>query len=305
MSVSSKHVLQQGPVIASLAHTAAMALRQRMGHMPAEAPATPTPVTEATLKPRPRDLVRDYVRHVGGDPSAYKHVVPAHMFPQWGFPLAAKSLEGLPYPLVKVLNGGCRLQIDEQLPQGEPLHARAWLEDIDDDGRRAVLHQRVVTGTAASPDAVTADLYAIVPLAGKRSPGNGAPQGNGAPKKEKARVPVDAEELARWKIRPDAGLDFAKLTGDFNPVHWIRPYAKAFGFRSTILHGFSTMARAFEGLSRNLFAGSIHAVRVFDCKFTRPLVLPARVGLYVLDHQVWVGDAPGGPAYLQGTFETR
>ena len=307
MSVSTKHVLQQGPVIASLAHTAAMALRQRMGSMPTEAPSTPTPAIEATIKPRPRELVRDYVRHVGGDPGAYKRVVPAHLFPQWGFPLAARSLENLPYPLVKVLNGGCRLQIDEQLPQGEPLQVRAWLEGIDDDGRRAVLHQRVVTGTAASPEAVTADLYAIVPLGRPKDDGptNGVRPSNGAAKKDKPRVPVDAEELARWKIRADAGLDFAKLTGDFNPVHWIRPYAKAFGFRSTILHGFSTMARAIEGLNRNLFAGSISAVRVFDCKFTRPLLLPARVGLYVKGHEVWVGDAPGGPAYLQGTFETR
>jgi acyl dehydratase len=308
MSVSTKHVLQQGPVIASLAHGAAMALRQRMGQMPAQPPATPTPAVEATIKPRPRDLVRDYVRHVGGDPSAYRHVVPAHLFPQWGFPLAARGLENLPYPLVKVLNGGCRLQVDAQLPQGEPLHVRAWLEGIDDNGRRAVLHQRVVTGTATVPDAVSADLYAIVPLGGgKRAPsggGNGAAR-NGEPKKDKPRVPVDAEELARWKLGADAGLDFAKLTGDFNPVHWIRPYAKAFGFRNTILHGFSTLARAVEGLNRNLFAGSIDAMRVFDCKFTRPLVLPARVGLYVSDHQVWVGDAPGGPAYLQGTFETR
>jgi acyl dehydratase len=312
MSVSTKHVLHQGPVIASLAHTAAMALRQRMGHMPSAAPTTPSRVIEATIKPRPRDLVRDYVRHVGGDPGAYKHVIPAHLFPQWGFPLAARCLENLPYPLVKVLNGGCRLQVDEQLPQGEPLHVRAWLEGIDDDGRRAVLHQRVVTGTASQPDAVTADLFAIVPLGGEKrsaSTGNGAPSaapnGNGAPKKDKPRVPVDAEELARWKIGADAGLDFAKLTGDFNPVHWIRPYAKAFGFRSTILHGFSTMARAIEGLNRNLFAGAIGAVRVFDCKFTRPLLLPARVGLYVDDREVWVGDAPGGPAYLRGTFETR
>jgi acyl dehydratase len=313
MSVSTKHVLQQGPVIASLAHTAAVALRQRMGQMPAQPPTTPTAAIEATIKPRPPDLVRDYVRHVGGDPSAYRRVVPAHMFPQWGFPLAARALENLPYPLVKVLNGGCRLQVDEQLPQGEPLLVRAWLEGIDDDGRRAVLHQRVVTGTAASPNAVTADLYAIVPLGGGKKAsgvaGNGASaKPGGVPpssRKDKPRVPVDVEELARWKLQADAGLDFAKLTGDFNPVHWIRPYAKAFGFRSTILHGFSTMARAIEGLNRNLFAGSIHAIRVFDCKFTRPLILPARVGLYVSDQQVWVGDAPGGPAYLQGTFESR
>ena len=123
-------------------------------------------------------------------------------------------------------------------------------------------------------------------------------------------MPMHATELARWRLRLDAGLDFAKLTGDFNPVHWVTPYARAFGFRNRILHGFSTMARAIEGLNRNLFAGSIKGLRTFDCKFTRPLVLPAKVGLYIHDgedgtQQVFVGDAPGGPAYLVGSFETN
>ena len=40
-------------------------------------------------------------------------------------------------------------------------------------------------------------------------------------------------------------------------------------------------------------------------RFTRPLVLPARVGVYVRGDKVWVGDAPGGPAYLEGTFKIR
>jgi hypothetical protein len=72
-----------------------------------------------------------------------------------------------------------------------------------------------------------------------------------------------------------------------------------------ILHGFSTMARAIEGLNRSLFSGDVRALVTFDCKFTRPLVLPAAVGLYVKDDQVFVGDAPGGPAYLVGSFQTR
>ena len=42
-----------------------------------------------------------------------------------------------------------------------------------------------------------------------------------------------------------------------------------------------------------------------DVKFIKPLVLPARVGVYTRDNQVWVGDAPSGPAYLTGTFEEK
>jgi hypothetical protein len=34
-------------------------------------------------------------------------------------------------------------------------------------------------------------------------------------------------------------------------------------------------------------------------------VLPAKVGLYIDDDSVFVGDAPGGPAYLVGTYSVR
>lgn len=301
MSVSSKHVLQQGPVLATLAGVAASAIRQRMGWAaPAGAPELPGPEFTTIVEPRPAELLRAYVKHVGGDPTAYRGQVPPHFFPQWGFPLASRTLQGLPYPLFKVLNGGCRLEINAPLPANESLHARARLEGIDDDGRRAVIHQRVVTGTSAHPEAVVGHLYAIVPLAG-----GAKGEKKDAPKREPARVPRDAEELQRWRLAADAGLDFAKLTGDFNPVHWVPPYARAFGFRNTILHGFSTMARAMEGLQRTLFAGSVRAIRVLDVKFTKPLVLPAKVGLYVKGESLWVGDAPGGPAYLVGTYQTN
>jgi acyl dehydratase len=73
------------------------------------------------------------------------------------------------------------------------------------------------------------------------------------------------------------------------------------GFRGTILHGFATMARAIEGLVRARFAGDPARLRTFDGRFTKPLLLPARVGLYARGADVWVADAPGGPAYLAAT----
>ncbi len=303
MSVSTKHVLQQGTVIKTLAGVAWSALRQ--GDVSGGSFETPSEELVSLIEPLPSDLVRDYIRHVGGDTSAYKGLVPAHLFPQWSFPLASKTLRGVPYPLLKVLNGGCRLKIDAQLPAGVPLRARARLEGIDDNGRRAVLHQRVITGTDAVPNAVTADLYAIVVHDKKTRERRGII--GPSEKKAKTLVPADAEELARWRLRADAGLDFAKLTGDFNPVHWVRPYARAFGFRNTILHGFSTLARTIESLQRTLYAGSIHAIETIDVQFTEPLVLPADVGVYLgtpteAGRRVYVGVAPGGPANLVGTF---
>ncbi len=297
-----RHIRHQLPVIASLGGTALTALRQARGGVRGDAPALPAPEIETVIKPRAPELVRDYLRHVGGDPGAYKGVLPPHMFPQWGFPMAARTLAGLPYPLQKVLNGGCRLEINAPLPADKPLRVRARLVDIDDDGRRAVLKQQVVTGTDDAPEALVAYLYAIVPLGGDKRDGKPG-DGKRAPR-EAVRVPDDAQEIGMWKLPADAGLAFAMLTGDFNPVHWIGAYARAFGFRGTILHGFATMARAIEGLNRGRFAGEAGRLRTWDCKFTRPLLLPAQAGLYVQGDALWVGAAPGGPAYLTAAFQT-
>jgi MaoC like domain len=302
VALSPQHLRLQGRVIAALGGTALEAGLRRLGlsrsNVASGSAAVPGPEIVAEVPAPSPTLVRDYLRFVGGDPGAYKGRVPAHLFPHWGIPLAAQTLRGLDYPLLRVMNGGCCLQMKAPLPQGQPLLVRARLESVDQDSRRAVLRQRVITGTASVPEAVVADIFAIVPLASRTNGTNGAPK----PGKEAARVPAAARELAFWRLRPDTGLGFALLTGDFNPVHWVRPYARALGHRSTILHGFATLARAIEGLNRGLFAGDVDRLGSIDVRFTRPLLLPARVGLYLEGRHLTVGDAPGGPAYLDGHF---
>lgn len=304
MSVSLKFIRYQGPVLRGMGEAAVGALRQRLGKngVAHPAPTLPGPEHRITVSPRPAALVNAYVRWVGGDPGSYKGRVPAHLFPQWGFPLTGKLVEGLKYPMLAAMNGGCKLTINAQLPAGEPLEVTGQLDAIDDNGSRAILDQKIVTGTKANPEAVVAHLYVFIPLKPKDQSGE---KKNGKKVTDKARVPVDAREIAFFKLKPNAGLDFAKLTGDFNPVHWVPRWARAFGFRNVILHGFGTLARAIEALNRGLFAGDVTALSEIDVRFTRPLVLPARVGVYVRGDKVWVGDAPGGPAYLEGTFKLR
>lgn len=307
MAVSNRHILTQAPVLSALGRTAARALQQRFSNAPAGPLVTPGPSIERRVAPLPAELVRDYVRNVGGDPGAYKKHLPPHLFPQWAFPLAARTLEGAPYPLLSVMNYGCRMVVNAPLPLGEALTVSARLEEVDDDGRRAILRSHVVTGTAERADALVADFYVFVPLKKKAS----NQPSNGKPRREKPRVPASARELGRWRLSAKAGLDFAKLTGDFNPIHWVPGYARASGFKNVILHGFGTLARAVEGVNRGLYSGRVDAIESLDVRFTRPLVLPARVGLYVSrqdegpSYELFVGDAPGGPAYLTGSFTPR
>jgi acyl dehydratase len=302
MAVPLRHLFAQGPVIAALGRVALAGLLPHTARAAAP-PALPGPWIERTLPPRPDALVRDYVRHVGGEPAWYRGRVPAHLFPQWGFPLAAGALAGLSYPLARAVNGGCRIEQHGALPAGEALAVRVRIEAIDDDGRRAVLTLRVVTGTRSAPDAVVADMRVFVPLATARDVRSDRAH---APR---PTVAEDAREIARFALGADAGRDFAKLTGDLNPIHWLPAYARAQGFRACILHGFGTLARAVEALARARLAGDPLRLAAIDVRFTRPLVLPARVGAYVATDagagRIWIGDAPGGAAYLEGSYDAR
>lgn len=291
MGVSTKHVLSQLPVLRGMGQAALASLMRR----PASGiDAERGGWLEEELAPRPADLVRDYVRHVGGDPAWYRGRLPAHMFPQWGFPLAARALAVLPYPLSRVVNAGCRIEQRAMLPANEPLRVRARIDRVDDDGHRALVTQVIETGTASAGMALVAEMRTFIPLE-KRE---------GKEKKARPMVPASAHEIAFSRIPASAGLDFAKLTGDFNPIHWVAPYARAAGFRSCILHGFSTLARAIEALNRSRLAGDPSRLSLIDVRFTRPLVLPARVGVYVDQNRgIWVGDANGGGSYLEGHFE--
>jgi acyl dehydratase len=298
MTVPLRHVLSQGPMIAALGRAAVAGMRKPVAP---GLPSLPGPWVEARLAPPPMALVRDYIRHVGGDPSWYRGRLPSHLFAHWGLPVAARALAGLAYPVARIINAGCRIESRALLAADEPLDVRARVEAVDDDGKRVIITQRVITGTAASPDAVTADVRAFIPL----GPRDG--RANGKRSAQEQFVPAAvAREIAFMRIGREAGLDFAKLTGDFNPVHWLAPYARAAGFRGCILHGFSTLARAIEALHRSRFSGDPSRLAVVDARFTKPLLLPASVGVYVSsDGRLWVGDAPQGRIYLEGQFQTH
>jgi len=294
--VATKHVLQQGAVLAALGRTALLAIKQQRASKPgASSFVVPGPEIVIERPPLPRDLIDDYVRHLGSDPKSYRGIVPPHLFPQWCFPALARTLEGLPYPILRVVNGGCSVQVLAPIPDGETIKVRAQLAAVEDDGSRAVLRIAVVTGTTSVPEALKIDFTSIVPLS------NAADKKDGA-KKDKARVPQVAHEVAREFLTADAGLSFAKLTGDFNPIHWLPPYAKASGFRNVILHGFGTFARSWEGIIRGVLGGDVRAVTSFEGRFTRPLVLPHEIGLYTVGREIYVGDNPGGPAYMTGRY---
>lgn len=79
---------------------------------------------------------------------------------------------------------------------------------------------------------------------------------------------------ARWRLPPDLGRRYARVSGDVNPIHLHPLPAKAFGFPGAIAHGMWTVARSVAALQ-----GRLPGRHTVDAVFRKPLVLPATVEL--------------------------
>lgn len=293
MTVPARHLLKQGPMLRTLGLAAVAPLQKKLRFRTA---AIPVGEFSRTLPPLADDLIEDFIREMGGDPAVWRGAVPPHLFPQWGLPVAAELMRALPYPIHKMLNAGCRLELREALPAGRPMQVHARLDPVDADERRAKIRGVITTGTEGAPEALVASVDGYIPLA-PRAGGSG---------KEKPVVPAGARRLAEWRLPWRAGLDFALLTGDFNPLHWVPPYARAMGFRSNILHGYALMARALEGLVAGELGGDPSKLASIEVRFTTPLPLPAAPSLFVGEGgALFVGKGVGEPANLVGTFQRR
>lgn len=296
------HLLRQGPAIGAT-------FKLLTAGKGSGLPELPGPEASETLPPRPRALVDDFIRVCGGDPKAWKGQLPPYMFPQWGWALLAGRLHGLPYDLTKVVNAGCAWTAHAPLPDDEPLQVAARLRQVDDDGRRVLIHLDLRTGTASAPDAVTSSLTAFCPLPRKKDADADAPR----EKRDKPTVPAEVQVIGEKALGSTHGWRFALVSGDPNPIHWLSPYARMAGFGRVILHGFCTAAIAAEAVIDTRFAGDVSRLRGIEARFTSPLKLPQTVQVYqgaALSgqgredgaHELYVGKAPGGPAYLTGAF---
>ena len=291
-----KHIIEQGQGAAAIARLALSALKPSTG----QAPGVPGRWFEASLAPRRPALIRDYLLENGGDPLVWGNELPPHLFAQFGIPLAMRVIAGLPYPVQRTLNAGCAWVKHAPLPAHEPLEVRARLEALDDDGARVKATVKIVAGTATAPGGLEAEMRVFIPLSKRRKSAKHG--GDERVKKDPSTVPAAAEEVARLTIAKNAGAVFAALTGDFNPIHWLPPAAWASGFNGCILHGFAMHARAVEALGAAL-PGKVRSLKSVDVKFSRPLVLPAQVGVYARGHEFWLGKGPGAPAHLLGTYQ--
>lgn len=94
--------------------------------------------------------------------------------------------------------------------------------------------------------------------------------------KPKAQVPhlefTAPQPSALWRLDPIIGQRYAKVSGDYNPIHLNGLAAKGFGFPKQIAHGMYSASRAFSAMDPRL-----ESYR-WDVSFAKPILLPGTVG---------------------------
>jgi hypothetical protein len=259
---------------------------------------TPTPPVlgasaRSTVSLPPVGLQRDFVRFCGGEPSRYNGFTPPHLYSQWVLPVALRFAERLPYAPLSVVNVGCDLKVHKPLPAQGLVDVQCTLTALDVNDERVKMTLGLAT-LFKNEAYLTSALHLLVRLT--KTSGSSV-------KREPVVVPA-GRELARRRLRRDAGLEFAQLTGDFNPIHWSSTYARMVGFRSNILHGFGSMSIAVEALVTARLSGDWQAIRRVSARFLAPLTLPHEVGVFWGNNStVAVGDAVAGPAYMLADVE--
>lgn len=97
----------------------------------------------------------------------------------------------------------------------------------------------------------------------------------GEPVEDELSVSLPLTEVARWKAPADIGRQYAKVSGDYNPIHLSAVSAKLFGFPAAIAHGLWNKARTLAALADHLPTANIEIA----VQFRKPVRLPSEVTL--------------------------
>ncbi|MCX2897125.1 MaoC family dehydratase [Pseudomonas mandelii] len=97
----------------------------------------------------------------------------------------------------------------------------------------------------------------------------------GEPVDEVLASTLPLTQVAQWQAPADIGRQYAKVSGDYNPIHLSAASAKLFGFPTAIAHGLWNKARTLAALADHLPAANVEIA----VQFMKPVRLPSEVTL--------------------------
>jgi acyl dehydratase len=256
--------------------------------------------------------VRAYARATAGDGiAAFRSpdsVAPPFYPATWELGLALEMFAGLdnPLPLGAMVHVSTEMVWARPIRPGEAVRCRVELERVERARKGLRLTVLARNWLGAGQLCCQGTSVFMLRMRGPKTDGS-RPSEPRAAESAGPRAPEGGwEELARWDLPAGAGRRYARVSGDYNPIHLWPWTARPFGFREPILHGFATAARAAHGIIEQRLQGDPAALRRMRIAFRAPLPLPAAAALQAstADGEHWfrVASADQAAVYAEGTY---
>ncbi len=238
-------------------------LRLLADRRPGQARAPATDDLTAALAPIPaeRPRLKTYRQLCGFPDDGFMPVTWPHIM------TGAVHLAMLAAPAFPARGAGL-VHVDHRIDAGEPILDTAVLgfrcrippwEAVEGGHQRFELH----TEALLDDRVVWSEVLGFLARAPRK---RGTP-----PTPEPAQDELRPASTTSWAIGGDVGRRYARVSGDWNPIHLSRLTARPFGFRRAIAHGMWTLARTIALVEGQ--AG--RHIRSATARFRRPLYLPA------------------------------
>ncbi|WP_338489435.1 MaoC/PaaZ C-terminal domain-containing protein [Pseudomonas trivialis] len=191
-------------------------------------------------------------------PATYPHIL------AFGLQMQLLTDQQFPFPLLGLIHLSNRIRLHRPLGSVSELTLAVHAENLQPHAKGATF------------DLVTTahDALGLLWQAESRMLCRGVKLDGEAPDYTRP-APVDVSELTRWKAPADIGRRYARVSGDYNPIHLSALTAKLFGFPQAIAHGLWNKARMLAALGEHLPAANVE----IDVEFKKPVRLPGEVTL--------------------------
>lgn len=192
-------------------------------------------------------------------PATYPHIL------AFGLQMQLLTAKSFPFPLLGLIHLSNRIRIHRPLGGISDLFIGVHAQNLKPHAKGATfdLVTTVEDSLGLLWEAESRMLCRGVKLAGAASD-------------EAQSTPTQVSEVCRWKAPADIGRRYARVSGDYNPIHLSALTAKLFGFPQAIAHGLWNKAHTLAALGEHLPAANIE----INVEFKKPVRLPSEVTLW-------------------------
>jgi acyl dehydratase len=191
-------------------------------------------------------------------PSTYPHVL------AFALQMQLMTAKNFPFPLLGLIHLRNSISIHRPLGGVGQVRVSVHVADLQPHAKGATFSLITQVEDALGP---LWDENSTMLCRGVQLPGE--PTGDFEP------APLPLNEVTRWLAPADIGRQYAKVSGDYNPIHLSTTSAKMFGFPTAIAHGLWLKSRSLAALDDHLPASNVE----ISVEFQKPVRLPSEVVL--------------------------